>query len=136
VPHNFPTNDQIQFDWTLGCINSDEDADYCGDPGNTSTGGDNGVGELDGPGDIQASGGGTAGNSVTNSTSVLYLPPKYVFQGPAPSNGCPAAGTNLNGAGQVIAQFGYVPLTVNAHDNGGNAATSQATCIQVIYQFQ
>jgi hypothetical protein len=136
VPHNFPTNDQIQFDWTLGCINSDEDADYCGDPGNTNTGGDNGVGELDGPGDIQASGGGTAGDSVTNSTSVLYLPPKYVFQGPAPSNGCPAAGTNLNGAGQVIAQFGYVPLTVNAHDNSGNAATSQATCIQVIYQFQ
>lgn len=139
VPHNFPANAQIQFNWTLGCINTDEDADYCGDPGNPTTGGDNGSPELDGPGDIQASGGGTAGSSVTNSTSVVYLPPTYVFQGsvPAQFDGCSSLGFPP-GADTVTKHqyWGYVPLTVVAQDNNGNTATSQVTCIEVIYQYQ
>jgi hypothetical protein len=130
VPNNFPGNAQLQFNWTLGCINSDEDADYCDDPGDKTTGGDNGVPELDGPGDIQASGGGTPDLTVSNSPAVIYFPPKYVFSGPAPANGCPAAGSD-----QTTKNWAYVPITVSTQYNGVTY-TSQPTCVEVIYQYQ
>jgi hypothetical protein len=126
VPNNFPANAQLQFNWTLGCINSDEDSDYCDDANDKSTG----EPELDGPGDIKASGGGTPGATVANSPAVIYIPPTYVFGGPAPANGCPAAGSDL-----ATKYWAYVPLTVSTQFNG-NTYTSQPTCVEVIYQYQ
>jgi hypothetical protein len=126
VPANFPANDTIQYTWTLGCINSDEDADYCGDPGDPITGGDNGTPELDGPGQIQASGGG-----------VTYTPPKFVYSGvtvPSQFDVCSPLG--FPPGSDASSQWGYVPLTVSAKDGSGNSATSQPSCIQVIYKFQ
>ena len=125
VPNNFPPNAALQFNWTLSCINGDDgDNDQCGDTDGDPTP------KLDGPGAIQASGGGTAGMRVTNSTAVVYLAPGEVFSGPvspAP-NQCPAPSSNSN------SNWAYVSLTVSAQYNS-TTYTSQPVCVQVTWQY-
>jgi hypothetical protein len=122
---NFPGNATLQFNWTLSCINGDDaDGDQCGDndgdPAPT----------IDGPGQIQATGGGAAGSTVTNSNSIQYLPPQKVFSNPvipAP-NQCPAPGSS------TTQLWAYVSLTVSTVYNS-TTYTSPPVCVQVIWQF-
>jgi hypothetical protein len=114
----------------LSCINGDDgDNDNCGlnEEGDPTP-------ITDGPGAIQASGGGTAGLTVNGSNAVIYLPPQEVFTSPvvpAP-NQCPAPTYDST----TFTETAFVSLTVSAQDNSGNTATSQPLCIQVNYKFQ
>jgi len=125
VSSNFPSGAQLQFNWTLGCINADEDSDGCAD----GTDGDAGVDDADGPGQIQAQGGGTAGNSVLNSASIVYLPPEAVYTNVTTTNGCPAPSSSA--ADPATA---WVPITVSTVYNSVTY-TSQPLCIEVKYQY-
>jgi len=125
VATNFPSTAQLQFNWTLSCINGDDqDADQCGDNDGDPTP------IIDGPGQIEPSGGGTAGRTVMNSAAAEYLPPQVVFTSPvspAP-NQCPAPGSS------TTQQWAYVSLTVSTQYNS-STYTSPPVCVQVIYQF-
>lgn len=126
VSTNFPSGAQLQFNWTLGCINGDEDSDGCAD----GTDGDTGFGlDADGPGQIQAQGGGAAGSSVLNSASIIYLPPQAVYTNVMTTNGCTAP--SLNTADPTTA---WVPITVSTVYNSATY-TSQPLCIEVKYQY-
>jgi hypothetical protein len=121
---NFPANTPLQYNWTLTCINGDDqDDDQCGDDDGDPTP------TIDGPGQINPPTG-AGGLTVTDSPSVTYVPPEVVFISPvtpAP-NQCPAPGSN------ATQQWAYVSLTANTQFNN-NTYTSPPVCIQVIYQF-
>jgi hypothetical protein len=125
VSTNFPSGAQLQFNWTLGCINADEDSDGCAD----GTDGDAGVDDADGPGQIQAQGGGTAGSSVLNSASIVYLPPEAVYTNVTTTNGCTAPSSS-----SADPATAWVPITVSTVYNSVTY-TSPPLCIEVKYQY-
>ena len=99
--------------WTLGCINADDqDGDQCGNGDNDE------LPAKDGPGTITP----PSGSSLTNTLTVTYTSPLYVFFSNFPSNACPAADSqNFT--------YAYVPLTASMVVN--NLTYSKTVCIKV-----
>ena len=99
--------------WTLGCINADDqDGDQCGNGDNDE------LPAKDGPGTITP----PSGSSLTNTLTVTYTSPLYVFFSNFPSNACPAADSqNFT--------YAYVPLTASMVVN--NQTYSKTVCIKV-----